>query len=174
MPTDVSQIVNVLQAQNQLLSAVLQALLGPRADLTVTGLLTAGSADLLGLLLMEPVAGTANSDSQTIELDARDGTNTVRAVTIKAQHTASGAAILVAAAAGDVILSPSAGSVVDATQPVQLPHYTVATLPAASAAYANCMAVVTDATLPTYNGALVGSGAVVVPVFCDGTSWTSH
>ena len=33
---------------------------------------------------------------------------------------------------------------------------------------------VTDATTPTYNGALTGGGAVVVPVFCNGTAWTSH
>ena len=34
--------------------------------------------------------------------------------------------------------------------------------------------VVTDATTPTYNGALTGGGAVVVPVFCNGAAWVSH
>jgi hypothetical protein len=33
---------------------------------------------------------------------------------------------------------------------------------------------VTDATTPTYNGALTGGGAVAVKVFCNGTSWTSQ
>ena len=50
--------------------------------------------------------------------------------------------------------------------------YTVATLPAAGTA--GRMAYVTDATLPTYNAALVGGGAVVVPVFDNGVAWTSH
>ena len=51
--------------------------------------------------------------------------------------------------------------------------YTVATLPAASAALAGAYAYVTDATGPTYLGALTGGGAVVCPVFCNGTSWVS-
>lgn len=51
---------------------------------------------------------------------------------------------------------------------------TVATLPACGASTRYHWAVVTDATSPTYRGALTGSGSVVVPVFCDGTIWTSH
>ncbi len=58
--------------------------------------------------------------------------------------------------------------------PVNLPKYTVATLPAATAALKGAMAYVTDATAPTYNGALTGGGTVGVPVACDGTVWTSH
>lgn len=53
--------------------------------------------------------------------------------------------------------------------------YTVATLPTCNA---NTRGIdnffVTDATAPTYNGALTGGGAVIVPVFCSGTAWTSH
>jgi len=33
---------------------------------------------------------------------------------------------------------------------------------------------VSDATTPTYNGALTGGGAVYVPVFCNGSAWVSH
>lgn len=51
---------------------------------------------------------------------------------------------------------------------------TVETLPPCAAANQYYWAVVTDATTPTYLGALTGGGSVVVPVFCDGTSWTSH
>jgi hypothetical protein len=51
---------------------------------------------------------------------------------------------------------------------------TVETLPVCAAATQYDWAVVTDATSPTYLGTLTGSGAVVVPVFCDGTNWTSH
>jgi len=36
------------------------------------------------------------------------------------------------------------------------------------------MRAVSDATAPTYNGALTGGGAVVVPIFCNGTAWVSH
>lgn len=54
---------------------------------------------------------------------------------------------------------------------VRLKGYTVATLPAGTQ---GDTAYVTDATTPTYNGALVGGGAVVVPVFYNGTAWVSH
>lgn len=55
-----------------------------------------------------------------------------------------------------------------------LKPYTVSTLPACGGANQGALLMVTDATTPTYNGALTGSGAVKVPVFCNGVSWTSH
>jgi hypothetical protein len=63
----------------------------------------------------------------------------------------------------------SAGSV--QMQPAQ---FTVATLPACNASSKALLLVVTDATSPTYNAALTGGGAVVVPVLCNGSAWTSH
>lgn len=48
--------------------------------------------------------------------------------------------------------------------------YTVATLPAGMI---GMRAYVTDATLPTYNAVLVGGGAVITPVFHNGTAWVS-
>jgi hypothetical protein len=52
---------------------------------------------------------------------------------------------------------------------------TVATLPTCNA---NTKGLgnyyVTDATTPTYNGALTGGGAVSVKVFCNGTAWSSQ
>ena len=48
--------------------------------------------------------------------------------------------------------------------------YTVATLPAGTT---GMMAYVTDATTPTYLGALTGGGAVVCPVFYNGSAWLS-
>ena len=54
------------------------------------------------------------------------------------------------------------------------PAYTVATLPTCNTAAKGLNAYVTDATSPTYNGTLTGGGAVVVPVFCSGVSWTAH
>jgi hypothetical protein len=51
---------------------------------------------------------------------------------------------------------------------------TVATLPACTTSLKGAWDYVTDALSPTYNGALVGSGIVTVPVFCNGTAWTAH
>ena len=53
---------------------------------------------------------------------------------------------------------------------VRLKGYTVATLPAGTQ---GDTAFVSDATTPTYLGALVGGGAIVAPVFYNGTAWVS-
>jgi hypothetical protein len=52
--------------------------------------------------------------------------------------------------------------------------FTVSTLPACGSSNAYYWAMVTDATSPTFNGALTGGGTVKVPVWCNGTAWTSH
>jgi hypothetical protein len=65
---------------------------------------------------------------------------------------------------------PGAGNL-SVTGTVRTEGYTVATLPAAGVA--GRRAYVTDATLPTYLGALTGGGAVVCPVFDNGTAWVS-
>jgi hypothetical protein len=49
--------------------------------------------------------------------------------------------------------------------------FTVAGLPAASAALKGARAFVTDSATPTYNSQVVGGGANVVPVFCNGNVW---
>lgn len=59
------------------------------------------------------------------------------------------------------------------TNTVDTAGFTVATLPTCNAGAAGTRAYVTDATAPTYLGALVGGGAVVAPVFCNGTAWVS-
>jgi len=59
----------------------------------------------------------------------------------------------------------------DFAVPVQLPGYTVATLPAGAQ---GDIAYVTDALAPTFLTAVVGGGAVVTPVFYDGTNWVSY
>lgn len=56
------------------------------------------------------------------------------------------------------------------TIPIRLMGYTVATLPAGTV---GDTAYVTDATAPTYLGALTGGGAVVAPVFYNGAAWVS-
>jgi hypothetical protein len=60
----------------------------------------------------------------------------------------------------------------DAT--IKLKSYIVATLPTCDAGAEGSLAYVTDATAPTYNGALTGGGSVKVPVFCNGAAWTAH
>mgnify|MGYP001591645943 FL=1 len=55
--------------------------------------------------------------------------------------------------------------------PQTLKGYTVATLPAG---VQGDTAYITDATAPTYLGALVGGGAVVTPVFYNGAAWVSY
>jgi len=62
-------------------------------------------------------------------------------------------------------------STIKAGATVRLKNYTVATLPAG---VQGDTAYVTDALAPTYLGALVGGGAVVCPVFFNGTAWVSH
>lgn len=83
-------------------------------------------------------------------------------------------------AAGVVSISIDGGTgsvktgALSATRPVQLAAYTVAGLPACNAALRDGMAVVTDATSPTYRGALIGGGSARTPVYCDGSTWTAH
>jgi hypothetical protein len=60
---------------------------------------------------------------------------------------------------------------VEAARVVKLKQYTVATLPTGTQ---GDTAYVTDATAPTYLGTLTGGGAVVCPVFYNGTAWVSH
>lgn len=54
---------------------------------------------------------------------------------------------------------------------LSLTGYTVATLPAGTV---GDIAYVTDALAPVYLTAIVGGGAVVCPVFFDGTNWVAH
>lgn len=64
-------------------------------------------------------------------------------------------------------LEPTA---ITTASPLVTPGYTVGTLPAGTV---GMRAYVTDATVPTYNGALTGGGAVTVPVFYNGAAWVS-
>jgi hypothetical protein len=58
---------------------------------------------------------------------------------------------------------------------MNLPGYTVSTLPPCNATYSGGMAHVTDFSgTPVYNGPLTGGGTTAVPVFCNGSKWTAH
>lgn len=82
-------------------------------------------------------------------------------------------AVLIALATALAQVSRDPGGV-SYSSAVKLSVLTVATLPACTATLQGRMAAVSDATTPTYNAALVGGGAVIVPVFCNGTAWSSH
>jgi len=56
-------------------------------------------------------------------------------------------------------------------QAVRLTSFTVATLPTAPAI--GTRAFVTDATAPSFLGALTGGGTVHCPVFYNGTAWVA-
>jgi hypothetical protein len=62
------------------------------------------------------------------------------------------------------------GTAITASLPIVTQGYTVATLPTGTT---GMRAHVTDATAPTYLGALTGGGAVVCPVFYNGSAWVS-
>jgi hypothetical protein len=57
---------------------------------------------------------------------------------------------------------------------VQLVISTVAQLPTCDVSHVGIARMVTDATTPTYNGALVGGGAVQVSVLCTSSGWKSQ
>lgn len=53
--------------------------------------------------------------------------------------------------------------------------YTIGTLPTCNAAHQGATAYVTNGqTTPTYLGAVSTTGAVIAPVFCNGTGWLYH
>lgn len=54
---------------------------------------------------------------------------------------------------------------------IELKAYTVATLPTG---VQGAIAYVTDALAPTYMATVVGGGAIVTPVFYNGTNWVAH
>ncbi len=72
------------------------------------------------------------------------------------------------------IFSVSNTGVVNLSSYLQLAKTTVANLPTCTSALQGAVMAVTDATSPTYNGALTGGGTATVPAFCNGSAWTAH
>jgi hypothetical protein len=69
--------------------------------------------------------------------------------------------------AGVSIVGGAGGS----TAHIKVPGVTVANLPAAATAGAGARSFVTDATAPVFGSAVVGGGAVPVPVYSTGAAW---
>jgi hypothetical protein len=113
--------------------------------------------------------------------DATGTTSTGGSLTISGGTgtTAGGAVILATSAttgAPAAALTVNNNGVSTFAKPPVMPVYTVATLPATAAngMVQGAMAIVSDATAPTYLGTLTGGGAVVCPVFYNGSAWVSH
>jgi hypothetical protein len=96
------------------------------------------------------------------------GSSASNAPTIAANGAASNVSI---------VLQPKGAGVTSSTAPVQLPAFTVSALNSSypcNSSIENSMAVVTDASSPTYNGTLTGGSSTRIPVFCNGAAWTAH
>lgn len=68
----------------------------------------------------------------------------------------------------------AAALTVDQTAGPIPPITAVASLPTCNTARKGAVSVVTDASSPTYGGALTGSSSTVTLVMCNGASWVSH
>jgi hypothetical protein len=113
--------------------------------------------------------------------DASGTTSTGGSMTIAGgTGTSAGGAVILATSATTgapaAALTVNNNAVATFAKPPVLPVYTVATLPATAAAgmVQGAIAIVTDALVPTYLGALTGGGAVVTPVFYNGSAWIAY
>ena len=70
-----------------------------------------------------------------------------------------------------ITIGSTFGTSIVLNAPIRMAAYTVATLPAAGTA--GRRAYITDATAPTFLSTLTGGGAVVCPVFDNGTAWVA-
>ncbi len=85
-----------------------------------------------------------------------------------ANETAGGSIALITSAGANFLSGTARTSTL---LPLNLKNYTVSTLPTG---VRGDTAYVTDALAPTFGATVVGGGAVVIPVFYNGTNWVSH
>jgi len=127
-------------------------------------------------------SSAANSDTQPIGLVSYNANSVRYIATILGDHFGgldlrpgvTGGSIAFQERDGSENLASVNSTAFAMSVPVILKNYTVATLPPCNTALRGGLAFVTDASSPTYNGALTGGGTVGVPVACNGKSWTSH
>ena len=152
-------------------------LTSPAAGQIQLGAADAASAVAQTLSVQSVVAGTSNTAGVDWTQRGSLGTGTgasgnivfqlgTPAASGTTQHTASTGLTL-----SNVGTSGTAAHRATFAGTVATAGYTVATLPAAGTA--GRRAYVTDATAPTYLGTLTGGGAVVCPVFDNGSAWVS-
>jgi len=117
------------------------------------------------LSVQSVVAGTPNTAGANLTITGSQGAGTGAGGSIVFQVAPAGSS-------GTAQNALATAMTIDSAKTVRLgTGYTVATLPAAGTA--GRRTYVTDALLPTYLGALTGGGAVVCPVFDNGTAWVS-
>lgn len=91
-----------------------------------------------------------------------------------AQLLSASASVPVLLGAGNAATFKVQQNATTTTKPLQLPASTVANLPACNSGLQDSLAVVSDATNPSYRGSLTGGGSVRTAAYCDGTSWTAR
>lgn len=117
------------------------------------------------LSVQSVVAGTSNTAGANLTITGSQGTGTGAGGSISFQVAPAGSS-------GSAQNALATAMTIDSVKTVRIgTGYTVATLPAAGTA--GRYTYVTDATAPTYLGALIGGGSVVCPVFDNGTAWVS-
>jgi hypothetical protein len=158
-------------AGNTILNAPTSATLGFRVGNTSVGSATTGGWSLLGPVTLSGSVSMAASTSIAFATGSNayalygDASNTLL-------NVPAGGAISFRTGGTEVGYATASAWVFK-----QLPHppaYTVATLPTCNTTNRDGIAVVTDATAPTYRGALTGGGTARALAYCDGASWMSH
>lgn len=131
--------------------------------------------------LVVGAAGSGNGvGSQPIIFSARSNRGAILQSSMQSDPagnfliTSPGSALAVLQSGNCAVKAAGPLSEIQATCPVKLASYTVASLPPCNANSKGGLAYVRDARSPTYNGALTGGGSISVPAFCDGARWTSH
>lgn len=145
-------------------SGTTPSLLTVTPPMTVSGLLTASAGVTTAL-----VGTTTAADTVIQRNSAAIITAGASAVTLGVNTLTNGNADFVLQRNAATILTLAAARATVAF-PVGLKSYTVAALPAGAQ---GDLAYVTDALTPAFLTAVVGGGAVVTPVFYDGTNWVS-
>jgi hypothetical protein len=138
---------------------------------------SAKAADISGALTWSNSGLTVQNGGGAMLFQMYPGASAVNGIGLISQTT--GVAPQISAIGSDtnidLQLVPQGTGAVKVTNRLQLlTTYTVATLPTCNAGLKATLAVVTDANAPTYNAPVTGSGAVTIPVFCNGTNWTAH
>jgi hypothetical protein len=133
--------------------------------------------------------GNGNSGAAAFQLnqDSSGNANLLQLANAPLNIGTNGTTRIIAAAAGNITVNaPTSGTALTVTgvsgqlavvptQPVGTPTFTVAGLPACNAILKGGLAYVTDAAAtPVYNASVTGGGAVIIPVFCNGSNWTNH